>query len=69
MLIISVVPYVCCLGNHDLGDNGRTNSRETLLNKYFKITDNPLNEKMFIGAYEKGKLDNAAFAFTQYGKN
>ncbi len=62
------VPYIFCLGNHDIGKDKNTppDERFTLLNDYFppsRFTGNPLYEKNF-GAdkekhfMEKGKSDN-----------
>ncbi len=58
------VPYVLAVGNHDLGKN--SSDRSTMLNDYFKISDNPLNEKIFGGCFEEGHLENAWYHF-QYG--
>lgn len=58
------LPYVLAVGNHDLGKN--SNDRSTMLNDYFKPSDNPLNEAIFGGAFEEGHLENAWYHF-QYG--
>jgi predicted MPP superfamily phosphohydrolase len=67
-ILNGVLPYVMCLGNHDLGPNGSSNTRETLFNQYFKIDDNVKNKEMLIEEFEKGKLNNACFKFSQAGK-
>ncbi len=56
-LLDGKIPYVLAVGNHDLGRNA--SSRETMLNQYFKISDNPLNEKMLGGVFREGELENA----------
>ncbi len=58
------LPYVLAVGNHDLGRN--SSDRSTMLNDYFSISDNPLNEAIFGGAFEEGCLENAWYRF-QYG--
>lgn len=58
------LPYVLAVGNHDLGDNA--SDRSTMLNDYFKVSDNPLNEVMFGGCFQPGHLENAWYRF-QYG--
>jgi len=30
-----------------------------MLNEYFKISDNPLNQQMLGGAFQEGELENA----------
>ena len=60
------LPYVLAVGNHDLGRN--SSDRTTMLNDYFKISDNPLNEEIFGGAFEKGRLENAWYRFEQGGR-
>ncbi|MBT8044705.1 MAG: metallophosphoesterase, partial [Verrucomicrobiae bacterium] len=59
------IPYVLAVGNHDLGRNAR--SRKTMLNQYFKISDNPLNEKMLGGVFKQGELENAWYHFRHNG--
>jgi len=63
-LLDGKVPYVLAVGNHDLGRN--SSDRSTQLNDYFKLSDNPLNEAIFGGAFEEGRLENAWYHFT-YG--
>ncbi|MEA2013187.1 MAG: metallophosphoesterase [Verrucomicrobiota bacterium] len=62
------LPYIMCIGNHDIGNGGKSQTRTTLFNEYFKITNNKLNEKLLVETYEKGKLENACFTFSQAGK-
>jgi predicted phosphodiesterase len=59
------VPYVLAVGNHDLGRNAR--SRETMLNDYFSLADNPCNQRIFGGFFEQGALENAWYRF-RHGK-
>lgn len=58
------LPYVLAVGNHDLGRN--SSDRSTMLNDYFKLSDNPLNEAIFGGSFEEGRLENAWYRF-RYG--
>ncbi|MBB5353483.1 hypothetical protein HNR46_003744 [Haloferula luteola] len=60
------IPYVLAVGNHDLGKN--SSDRSTMLNDYFKISDNRLNERIFGGAFEEGKLENAWYQFAHGGR-
>ena len=58
-----VVPYVMTVGNHDMGNGGRINSRDTsLFNRYFPF-ERYENLENFGGAFEDGKLDNAFYLF------
>ena len=59
------VPYVLCLGNHDLGARGQADTRDTRFNDYFNLTDNPLNADRFGGRYEAGRLDNGYWFFSE----
>ena len=61
------IPYVLAVGNHDLGRN--SSDRSTMLNDYFKISDNKLNKKIFGGAFEEGKLENAWYRFSYGGRD
>ena len=63
------LPYVLSVGNHDLGMKGVSSDRGTMLNDYFKVSDNPLNEKIFGGAFEEGKLENAWYHFSHDGRD
>ncbi|GHC65466.1 serine/threonine protein phosphatase [Roseibacillus persicicus] len=58
------MPYILAVGNHDLGKN--SSDRSTLLNDYFSLRDNPLNEEIFGGSFEEGRLENAYYHF-QHG--
>lgn len=62
----NIVPYVLAVGNHDLGKN--SSDRTTMLNDYFKISDNPLNEKIIGGFFENGHLENAWYDFKYNNK-
>ncbi|MGE4285597.1 MAG: metallophosphoesterase [Phycisphaerae bacterium] len=62
------LPYVLSVGNHDLG-SGVGTDRSTMLNDYFKLSDNSLNEKIFGGSFEEGKLENAWYHFECEGRN
>ena len=63
------VPYSLAHGNHDLGKNGSTDSRDsTFLNQYFPYDDYS-KIKGFGGAYEVGKIDNTWHTFRAGGKN
>ena len=61
------LPYVLSVGNHDLGKN--SSDRTTMLNEYIKISDNPLNEKIFGGYFEEGRLENAWYHFEYGGRD
>lgn len=56
------IPYVLAVGNHDIGKK-TASDRSTMLNTHFKISDNPLNEKMLGGLYREGELENAWYRF------
>ncbi len=43
-----VLPYVLTVGNHDLGGGVIGASRETRLNEYFFLRQNPLNERALV---------------------
>ena len=71
------VPYILCLGNHDIADDqsAEAGARNTLLNDYFppsRFTENPLYGEN-LGAdkhahfMEPGKLDNYYLYFTGEG--
>lgn len=61
------LPYVLAVGNHDLGKN--SSDRSTMLNDYFEISDNPLNEKAFGGFFQEGRLENAWYRFAHGGRD
>jgi hypothetical protein len=67
-LLDGVVPYAIAPGNHDYGDNGSTNSRETYLNDYFPVS-NYENLPTFGGIYEAGHLDNSYHLFHAGGRD
>ena len=73
------VPYILCLGNHDIANDQSTQdgARNTLLNDYFppsRFTENPLYGRNF-GADKRGhflepdKSDNYYLSFTGGGMN
>ena len=71
------VPYILCLGNHDIADDqsAKDGARNTLLNDYFppsRFTDNPLYTENFEADkrahfMEPGRLDNYYLCFTGGG--
>lgn len=61
------LPYVLAVGNHDLSKN--SSNRSTMLNAYFRISDNPLNEKAFGGSFQDGRLENAWYQFRSGNRN
>lgn len=62
-----VVPYAIAPGNHDFGDRGVTNNRETFLNFYFPV-DRYRSRPAFGGVMEAGKLDNSYHTFEGNGQ-
>lgn len=54
------LPYVLTVGNHDLGGGWVGLSRETCLNDYFKVGQNPQNADSIISAWQKGRMENTA---------
>jgi hypothetical protein len=58
------VPYSVVLGNHDSGtqQQGRTNSRDTLLNHYFHESEYRNSEAHAL--FEPGKMENSWHAFS-----
>lgn len=61
-LLDGKVPYSLAYGNHDIGTNGKANSRQTLLNEYFPY-DQYAKQRGFGGAFEPGKIDNTWSTF------
>jgi hypothetical protein len=61
------LPYIMAAGNHDYGINNAEN-RDTMINNYFKATDNPLNDPalggILKGTKDPGQIQNAHYAFT-----
>ena len=51
------VPYALAVGNHD-------GFSSTAINNYFKITDNPLNQAIYGGSFETGKIENSYYKWT-----
>lgn len=60
----NVLPYHLCVGNHDQTSVGD----DSLINNYFKIGDNPLNQKLFGGSFEPNKLQNTYYYIDQNGE-
>ena len=56
------IPYVLAIGNHDMGTGGSADNRGTLMNDYFKLSDQ-MQEPSFLEAFEAGKLENTAHRF------
>ncbi len=40
-----------------------------MLNDYFRISDNPLNKKIFGGSFEEGRIENAWYQFSYRDRN
>ncbi len=61
------VPYIMAAGNHDFGFTNADN-RDTMINNYFKPTDNPLVDPaqggILKGEKTAGDISNAYYAFT-----
>ncbi len=61
------VPYIMAAGNHDFGFTNADN-RDTMINNYFKPTDNPLVDPaqggILKGEMTAGDIQNAYYAFT-----
>lgn len=59
------LPYVISTGNHDYIENSKR--RETKLNEFFKLSDNPLNSNsttgIFRGSHQPNRLENAYYEF------
>jgi hypothetical protein len=61
------VPYVFVAGNHDLGDGGTANNRDSrLMNQYLPF-EKYSRMKGFGGAFETGKMDNTWHTFRAGG--
>lgn len=62
------VPYLLNVGNHELGPGGEAGNRDTLLNDYFSLGDNPLNLSATEGIVTTeripGQLENTYATFT-----
>jgi hypothetical protein len=61
------LPYIMAAGNHDYGFTNADN-RDTMINNYFRATDNPLtdpaNGGILKGVMTPGEIQNAHYAFT-----
>lgn len=51
------IPYMMCTGNHDYGDFGHGNNRETHYSEFFNYSMDP----SFIASSEKNRYDNSFF--------
>ncbi len=51
--------YILCTGNHDYGENGSCNNRETKFSSYFDYMAN----SDFISSYEENEFENSYFQF------
>ncbi len=60
------VPYIMAAGNHDFGTTNAQN-RDTMVNNYFKPSDNPLNDPaqggILKGTKEPNDITNAYYTF------
>lgn len=66
-LLDDKVPYTFVAGNHDIGDMGRSDSRDSdLFNKYLPFEKHSKAEG-FGGAYENQKMDNTWYTFKAGG--
>ena len=61
------VPFTFVDGNHDMGDSGRTNSRNTDLMNQFLPYSKYSKQPTFGGVFEKGKMDNTWHTFKAGG--
>ena len=50
------IPYVLTTGNHDYGDLGTTNSRQTYFNDYFDFSDQSSIRKCYLDQYYENSL-------------
>jgi len=68
-LLDGKVPYALTLGNHDLGDNGRTNTRNSdLFNRFFPYEKYKKADSLK-GTFEIGRMDNVWHTFRAGGIN
>jgi len=66
-LLDGKVPYTVCMGNHDIGTNGSTDTRNTdNFNAWFPY-ERYRKLPAFGGAFEEGKMDNTWYTFTGGG--
>ncbi len=65
----SIVPYFMVPGNHDYGEGGKTQNRETLFSEYFPVS-HYRGQPTFGGTYdrESDRLENAYYRFTANGR-
>lgn len=62
-----VVPYSLLLGNHDCGPNGRSTTRDTMLNEFFTVAD-AKKGKSLGGLMDPKRLDNSFHTFEAAGR-
>jgi hypothetical protein len=67
-LLDGVAPYALATGNHDFGDMGFSNTRETRLNDHFPFA-RTASWQSFGGAFENGKLENTYHLFSAGGRD
>ncbi len=65
-MLDGVVPYAMAPGNHDYGDNGSANHRQTLFNDYFPI-EKYRSWPTFGGAMDSTRMDNTYHLFKAGG--
>lgn len=63
-LLNGVMPYAMTVGNHDMGSNRQTDSRNTPLNTYFP----PQHYVALKGTFEPGRAENSYHVFQAGGK-
>ena len=63
------VPYTFVMGNHDLGDGGSSNVRNSDLYNHYLPYEKYSKTKNFGGTFETGKMDNTWHTFTAGGIN
>lgn len=51
------IEYILAVGNHDYGDEGKTNNRETYFNDYINYENN----KYYVESFEENKYENSYF--------
>lgn len=62
------VPYALVPGNHDYGDHGHANNRDTALNEYFPYAGQS-RLAGFGGAMEPGRIENTFHTFQAGGRD
>jgi hypothetical protein len=59
----TITDYIFCTGNHDYGDDGTTNNRNTSFNNYFQYR----NTTSFVESYREDNYENTFFKFSVQG--